>query len=100
MTKLCSFRSLLLICVFTLVVPFSVFANEIENVEPLGAGTWDQIFYGELNVGTSISKTASFTSGGGDIRVCVQGIDIGNKISFQFARTSGAVGPLSFMIIK
>lgn len=94
MTKLFKFKSFLLICVFTLIVPFSVFADEIESVEPLGAGTWDQIYYSPMTVGTSVTRTSSFTSGGGDIRVCVENVDIGNKISFQFAKTSGsAVGP-------
>lgn len=93
MKKNNSFKTFLLVCIFTLSIPLFAFANEIETVEPLGAGTWDQIFYGSLNVGTSITRTENFTSGGGDIRVCVQGIDIGNKISFQFAKSSGAVGP-------
>lgn len=91
-----NFRSFLLIVIFTLALPLSSFADEVkpaETVEPLGAGTWDQIYYGSLNVGTSKTTTGNFTSGGGDIRICVQGVDIGNKISFQFERASGAVGP-------
>lgn len=78
----------LFVTIFVLVLPFSALAAE---EEVLGAGEWDTIFDQKVTVTSSGVYTGVVTSGGGDIRLCVNGIDVGNRISYQFFETSKGV---------
>lgn len=76
------------VMIFVLMLPFSVFA---EDKVLYGAGQWDTIFDQNVTVTSTGVYTSVVTSGGGDIRLCVNGIDGGNRISYQFLESSKGI---------
>ncbi|MEZ7172625.1 hypothetical protein [Sporosarcina sp. OR05] len=59
-----------------------------EQVVPYGAGEWDTLLDGSLYVSTTGTSTPTVTSGGGDLRVCIGGVDAGNTINFSVVKAS------------
>ncbi len=64
--------------------PTSAFATE-GTVSPLGAGEWDTILISDYTVydHPSVTKTRTVLSGGGNVRVCMSGVNSGNKITVE-----------------
>lgn len=82
-------KILLLILVFGLMTPSVIFASEInEQVVPYGAGEWDTLLDGRYYVPTTGTETSTVTSGGGDLRVCIGGVDSGNTMNFSVVKAS------------
>lgn len=81
-------KVLLFVLVFVLMTPSVIFASETEQVVPYGAGEWDTLLDGSFYVSTTGTKTPTVTSGGGDIRVCLGGVDPGNIINFSVVKAS------------
>lgn len=61
-----------------LLIPTSTFASGPE----LGPGEWDTILISDYTVYDypSVTKTRTVLSGGGNVRVCLSGVNSGNKI--------------------
>lgn len=81
-----------IVIAFTLVVsiPSSVFAS---GFTPLGAGSWDTVLSGNFTATSSKSKTPTFTSGGGDLRVCMSGVDPNNNVKLYLRKSNGTLIP-------
>ena len=60
-----------------------VFANEKNGlVSPLGAVEWDVLLNSEYGVYESrLVATRPVNSGGGDLRICMSGVNAGNTIT-------------------
>ena len=75
MGKLYAFKTFLLVCMFTLVVPLGAFAEEFDGdvVEPYGAGEWD--YLGEENRAVINAKTFTtdnyYATDGGNFKIDV-----------------------------
>lgn len=100
MRKLYKLKAVLLFCVLLLALPFSTSATELgnnDNITPYGAGEWDNIAYGFFDLSTTPKTLHTFTSGGGDLRICLASVDPLNSIYFNIYTTSGInVAPLFF----
>lgn len=95
-------KKLLLVLTFALMTPSVIFASELNEENPYeagefneevpyGAGEWDNLLDGSLYVSTTGTKTPTVTSGGGDLQVCIGGVDPGNLINFSVVKTTGQV---------
>lgn len=93
MKKISKFKMLFFTLILVLTVPTSIFASELETY---GAGEWDTIFDKNVTATSSGTNTSTFTSGGGDIRVCISGVEHGNNVEFQFYTSSGPILPHMF----
>lgn len=81
-------KKLLLVLTFALMMPSVIFASELNEQVPYGAGTWDTLLDGSFYVSTTGTKTPTVTSGGGDLRVCIGGVDPSNLINFSVIKAS------------
>ena len=76
-------KGLAVFAIVATLVPTMVFASE--NTEPppvLGPGEWDGLLDSEYGVYSSRwVSTREVNSGGGDLRVCVSGVNSGNTIT-------------------
>jgi hypothetical protein len=90
MKKLKDLRMFLFVLILALIVPSSTFANESVMYGP---GEWDVIYNNFVTATSSGANTSTFTSGGGDIRVCIESVNPGNIVTSQFFTSSGAILP-------
>lgn len=105
MKKVYSSKVLLVALVLVFLVPVSAFAETGTEPEPLtdidtyGAGVWDTILNQNMTVATSPgTSTSTVTSGGGDVRICVKGINAGNQMKFQFYIPGyGPINPVIYL---
>lgn len=67
-----------------LMIPTSTFAAD-GTVGPLGAGEWDTILISDYTVYDypGVTKTRTVLSGGGNVRVCLSGVNSGNRITAE-----------------
>ena len=66
-----------------------VFFPTITSADSAG---WQTILSGNYTATSSGSKTTIAYSGGGDIRLCVSGIDANNNVTFYFYSDNGSAG--------
>lgn len=76
---------------FAFSIPISTLANEIV---PYGPGEWDVIYSKTITATSSGTNTSTVTSGGGDIRACISGVEYGNSVNLQFYTSTGSILPL------
>lgn len=75
------FRSIIFGLVAILMIPMSAFASD---VEPMGAGEWDILLNKSYSLTPgSVKTTDVLTSGGGDVRYCVSGVNAGNEVEVK-----------------
>lgn len=86
MNKVYGLKALLVALVLVFLVPISAFAETepLSDVDINGAGVWDTLLNQNITVTPSGNNTSTVTSGGGDVRICVRGINAGNQVKFQF----------------
>ena len=100
MRKLYKLKIVLLFSVLLLAFPFSTSATELDNndnITPYGAGEWDTIADGFFDITTTSQTLHTFTSGGGDLRICIASVDPLNSVYLNVYTTSGInVAPLFF----
>jgi len=78
----------LFVFVLALIFPSATFAIEPnQEVTPYTEG-WQVLLDGSLYVSTTGTKTPTVTSGGGDLQVCIGGVDAGNTINFSVVKAS------------
>ncbi|MDW0110947.1 hypothetical protein [Sporosarcina aquimarina] len=95
MKKIFCFKITFLTLLLAFTIHTSTLANELETY---GAGEWDVIYDRNITVTSSGTNTSTITSGGGDIRVCISGIEARNNFNFQFFTSTGkAVLPTMFL---
>lgn len=72
---------------FENTIPKNLLAKNLltNEITPLGAGAWDTILTSDYTVysSPSVTRTRTVLSGGGNIRVCLSGVNTGNRISVQ-----------------
>lgn len=90
MKKVSNFKMLFFTLILALTVPTSTFASESVIYGP---GEWDVIYNNYITATSSGTNTSAFTSGGGDIRVCIEGVNPGNIVTSQFFTSSGGILP-------
>lgn len=86
MKRVSDFKIFIFILMLVFVIPTSTLASEFT---PYGAGEWDLIYDSQILVTSSGTNTSTVTSGGGDIRVCISGVEHGNLITAQFYISTG-----------
>ncbi|WP_394189515.1 hypothetical protein [Paenisporosarcina quisquiliarum] len=91
MKKLKDLRMFLFILILALTVPSSTFANESVMYGP---GEWDVIYNTSVTATIYGTSTSTFTSGGGDVRLCIESVDPGNTVNSHFVTPSGSVLPV------
>ena len=76
-------KGLTAVAIAAILIPTMVFANEKNGlVSPLGAGEWDVLLNSEYGVYESrLVATRPVNSGGGDLRICMSGVNAGNTIT-------------------
>ncbi len=75
-------KGLIAFAITATIIPTIVFASENNEIEPLGAGEWDGLLNSEYGIYASRwVTTRPVNSGGGDIRVCMSGVNAGNTIT-------------------
>lgn len=90
MKKLYNFRTFLFVLILVLIIPSSTFAKQSVMYGP---GEWDVIYNNYVTATSSGTNTSTFTSGGGDIRLCIESVNPGNVITSQFFTSSGGIFP-------
>ena len=76
-------KGLAAVAIAAILIPTMVFANEKNDlVSPLGVGKWDVLLNSEYGVYASRwVATRPVNSGGGDLRICMSGVNTGNTIT-------------------
>lgn len=83
MCRLCGVKTLLLVCLFLLAVPFYAFAEEFDGsvVEPYGAGEWD--YKGQETVIFSYTKGTItdeyYATDGGNFKIDIKSYDLNSN---------------------
>lgn len=94
MKKGSTLKTLFLTLVLIFTIPLTTLANDFE---PYGAGEWDLIYDKNITATSSGTNTTTLTSGGGDIRVCISGVEPGNSIDLRFYTSAGKlINPVMF----
>lgn len=102
MNKVYGLKVLLVALVLVFLVPISAFAETetepLSDVDTYGAGVWDTLLNQNITVTPSGNNTSTVTSGGGDVRICVKGINAGNQMKFQFYIPGyGPINPVMYL---
>lgn len=89
MSYLKKWKSLCFAIFVALLIPTSAFANTGSPV--YGPGEWDTILISDYTVKTYPSETTTRTvlSGGGNLRVCMSGVNSGNEIIAELKSEDG-----------
>lgn len=106
-------KKFLLVLTFVLMTPSVIFASELDEEvlygigEPgeevlygagdleeevlYGAGEWDVLLDDHFFALTTGIKTPTVTSGGGDLQVCIGGVEPGNLVNFSLVKSTGQI---------